>query len=110
MSRTLIDRNSDTGKRSSPTSICEHCDECLTAGRSKLNGGFSRVADPGLKAAALAMSGRARAFRRSTRARLSTGLDAKMRYFKVFLATPQYDRKRDCRLKRPVIRRRTRSY
>jgi hypothetical protein len=66
MSRTLIDRNSDTGKRSSQTSMCEHCDECLTAGRSKLNGGFSRVADPGLKAAALAMSRRARSPRLSS--------------------------------------------
>jgi hypothetical protein len=65
MSRTLIDRNSDTGKRSSQTSTCKRCDECLTARRSKLNGGFSRVADPALKAAALAMSRRARAFRRS---------------------------------------------
>jgi hypothetical protein len=45
--------------------MCEHCDECLTAGGSKLNGGFSRVAVPGLKVAALAMSRRARAFRRS---------------------------------------------
>src|SRR5450759_3325022 len=38
-----------------------------------------------------------------------TGLDAKMRYFKVFLATAQYDRKRDCGLTRPVIRRCTRT-
>src|SRR5450759_563088 len=38
MSRTLIDRSSITGRRPSKTSMCKHCDGCLTARRSKLNG------------------------------------------------------------------------
>ena len=52
MSRMLIDRNSATDRRSSQTSMCRHCDGCLTARSSKLNGQFSRAVDAGLQTVA----------------------------------------------------------
>src|SRR5271155_2051679 len=39
-----IDRNSATGSQSSEIGMCEHCDGCLTAQRSKLNGVAPRLA------------------------------------------------------------------
>jgi hypothetical protein len=40
MSRTIIDRNSATGRQSSQISICEHCDGYLRACRGMLNSGI----------------------------------------------------------------------
>jgi len=36
--RATIDGNNATGGESSQTGMCEQCDGCLTARRSKLNG------------------------------------------------------------------------